>query len=165
MGEDKKVIVFCEEKDEKAAKEAGAYKVGLETLMEELLKGNGDFDIVIATPAVMPKIVRLGKVLGPKGLMPNPKNGTVTDDLAKAVSSFKGGKMNFKTATDQGVIRTKVAKLDMKAEEIHENVMELLKAVANETRKFALNPFKKITLSPTMGAGVKLDTNDIMKSL
>jgi len=165
LGDDKKVIVLCEEKDETIALKAGATKAGLQSLVDELMQGFNDFDIVIATPSVMPQIIRLGKVLGPKGLMPNPKNGTITMEIAKTVESFKAGKINFKSTPDQGTIRMKVAKVDMKSEQVKENIVALLKAVFAETKKFASNPFKKVTLSPTMGAGVKLDIGDIIKYL
>lgn len=164
LGEDKKVVVICEEKDAKVALEAGASKAGPE-LVDEIANGFSDFDIVIATPAVMPKMVKLGKALGPKGLMPNPKNGTVTTDIAKAVLSFKSGKFNFKTAQDQPVIRVKIAKVNMKPEEIKANLATTLKAVFAESKKFANSPFKKVTLKSTMGAGIKLDINDIMQSI
>ena len=165
FGEEKKVIVLCEEKDAKKATDAGALKAGLEGLTEEIMKAFSDFDIVIATPSVMPKIVKIGKVLGPKGLMPNPKNGTITDDLEKTISSFKSGKINFKSTPEQGVIRLKVGKLDMKPEEIKGNIVALLKSVFAEVRKLSSSPFKKIVISPTMGAGIKLDINDIMKHI
>ncbi len=165
MGDDKKVIVFCEEKDSKAALEAGATKAGVDDLIAEIEKGYTGFDVVIATPSVMPKIARIARVLGPKGLMPNPKNGTITNDIAKTVKSFKAGRLNFKAAQDQGVIRLKVAKVDMDTDKISENVIAVLKSVLTESKKLVSSPFKKITLSPTMGAGVKLDINDIMQQL
>lgn len=165
FGEDKKVIVFCEEKDVKKALSLGAAKAGLEDLMEEVLKGFTSFDIVVATPAVMPKIVKLGKVLGPKGLMPNPKNGTISTDLEKTIESFKSGKINFKSTPDQATIRLKVAKVDMEPEKIAENITALLKAVFIEVKKLSPNPFKKIVVSPTMGSGIKLDINDIMQKV
>lgn len=164
LGTDKKVIVICEEKDKAKAQKAGALKAGPE-LIEEIEKGFLDFDILITTPSMMPKMVKLGKALGPKGLMPNPKNGTVTDDLEKAISSFKSGKVNFKSAQDQNVIRLKVAKVNMQPSEIEANVLEAIKAVFNEAKRLNVNPFKKITLSPTMGSGVKLDINAIMKGI
>ncbi len=162
LGEEKKVIVFCEEKDLKKAIDAGASKAGLEDLMAEVEKGFSDFDVVIATPAVMPKIARLGKALGPKGLMPNPKNGTITTDLDKAISSFKAGRINYKSVPDQGVIRMKVAKVNMKPEEIKANTIALLKSIYNEAKRLNGSPLKKVTLSPTMGASIKLDISDIM---
>lgn len=165
MGDEKKVIVFCDEKDVDAALNAGAVKAGLDSLMAELDKGFNDFDVVIATPSVMPKIVRVAKVLGPKGLMPNPKNGTITTDIAKTVKSFIAGRINYKTAQDQGVIRLKVAKVDMDTSKISENIIAVLQSVATESKKLVSNPFKKIVISPTMGAGVKLDISDIMQKL
>jgi len=165
LGDEKKVIVLCEEKDEKSALEAGAIKAGLDSVVEELMNGFGDFDIVIATPSIMPKIVRLGKVLGPKGLMPNPKNGTITTEVGKTVESFRAGKMNFKSAQDQATIRLKIAKVDMKADFIKDNLIAVLKAVQSETKKLTGTPFKKVTLSPTMGSGLRLDISDIMKNV
>lgn len=161
MGDSKRVAVICDEKDEKAALEAGAEMAGLK-VVDEILNGNLNFEVLIATPTVMGQMVKIGKILGPKGLMPNPKNGTVTTDVAKAVQSFKAGRLNFKSVPDQGVIRLKVAKLDMPAENIKENITALLKVVFNESKKLSSNPFKRVTVSPTMGAGLKLDVNDIM---
>lgn len=165
MGDEKKVVVICDEKDAKIALAAGADKAGLDDLVEEMVKGTVQFDIVIATPMAMPKMVKLGKVLGPKGLMPNPKNGTVTTDVEKTVQSFKAGKLNFKSTPDQGVIRMKVAKVDMTPEQIKANLVTLLKEVFSEAKKYAANPFKKVIVSPTMGAGVKLDVNDIIANV
>lgn len=165
FGESKKVIVFCEEGEANNAVKAGADRAGLEELMKDVMDGKVEFDVVISTPSVMPKIARLGKVLGPKGLMPNPKNGTVTTDFDKAVKSFKSGRTSFKSAQDQGVIRLKVGKLDMGSESIQANVLASLKAILGEARKFSANPFKKVSIKPTMGSSLKLDVNDIMKQL
>lgn len=162
MGDEKKVVVICEEKDEKAALAAGANKAGL-SVVDDIANGKIDFNVVIATPSVMGQLVKIGKILGPKGLMPNPKNGTVTTDVDKAVKSFKAGRLNFKSVPDQGAIRLKVAKLDMPVENIQENIIALLKVVFAESKKLSSNPFKKVTVSPTMGAGLKLDVNDIIK--
>lgn len=164
MGSEKKVVVICEEKDTARAMAAGATKAG-PALVEEIEKGDMDFDVLIATPSMMPKMVKLGKTLGPKGLMPNPKNGTVTEDIEKAVQSFKAGKTNFKSAQDQNVIRLKVAKLDMAPEQISANILEAVKAIYAEAKRINVNPFKKITVSPTMGSGIKLDISGIIKSL
>lgn len=165
LGDEKKVIVFADEKDAKTAKENGADKAGLEDLLEEVLNGYLDFDVVIATPAAMPKIVKAAKILGPKGLMPNPKNGTVTADVASAVKSFKAGKINFKSIPDQGTIKLKVGKVDMPDESLIANITEILKAITAETKKPANTSFKKVTLSPTMGTGVRVDISDIMQQL
>ena len=160
LGEEKKVIVFCDEKDAKTALAAGADAAGLEDLVAKVEAGKIDYDIVIATPVVMAKIAKLGKVLGPKGLMPNPVNETVTSDVERVVKIYKAGKVNFKM-TDQGVIRAKVAKTDMDATKIAENIKDFLKSVFAASKKLNSQPFKKITLSPTMGKAVRLDLSDV----
>lgn len=160
FGEAKKVIVFADEKDAKTAKAAGAVEAGLQELVKKVEEGKLDFDVVIATPDVMSQIAKLGKVLGPKGLMPTPNNGTVTKDVETAVRSYVSGKQNFKMS-EQGVVRGRVAKLDMAPEQIVENIKALLAAITTETRKLSVQPFKRITLSPTMGAGIKVDTNSL----
>ena len=165
FGEDKKVIVFCEENLVKEALDAGATKAGMDELSKELEAGFSDFDVVIATPSAMPKLVRLGKILGPKGLMPNPKNGTISTEVGKTVASFKSGRSNYKTIQDHGVIKLKIAKLDMTPEQIKENIVEFFKTVFVDVKKYASTPFKQVIIKPTMGSGVKVDVNDIMKSL
>ena len=164
MGDTKKVAVVCDEKDEKTATEAGADMAGVK-VVDAIMSGEASFDVVIATPAMMGQIAKAAKILGPKGLMPNPKNGTVTMDIAKAVQSFKAGRLNFKSVPEQGAIRLKVAKVDMPAENIKENIVALLKVVQAESKKLSSNPFKRVTVSPTMGAGLKLDINDIMSNI
>jgi len=162
FGEDKKVIVFCSEKDIEKAKAAGAIEAGLEELKQKVLDGKIEFDVVIATPDAMPKIIQLGKVLGPTGLMPNPKNGTVVTDVAEAIKGFVGGKMSFKMVPGQGIIRNKVAKVDMTAAQIVENITAYLKGVFAETKKLSSTPFKKVVVKPTMGPSIRLDVNDIL---
>jgi large subunit ribosomal protein L1 len=162
FGEDKKVVVLCEEKDVKTALAAGATMAGLDDVKEALLNGTVQPDIVISTPDVMTKIVQLAKVLGPKGLMPNPKNGTISADVEKTVKSFVGGKMNFKMTQDQGVIRSKVGKLDMSSEQLKENIVAFLRSVFAEAKKLNSNPFKKIIVKPTMGGSIRLDISDII---
>lgn len=165
FGGDKKVVVICDPKDAAKAKKAGAIEAGLDDVIEKIENSNIEFDVLIATPSTMPKMVKLGKVLGPRGLMPNPKNGTISDDPAAAVKSFKAGKQNFKMQPGQGVIRSKVAKLDMTPEQIEENILAFMKSVLAETRKYGANPFKQVTIKPTMGPSVKVDTNDIISKL
>lgn len=160
-GTAKKVIVFAEEKDQALAKEAGADRVGLQDLLKDVEADKVEYDVVIATPTVMAQIARLGKVLGPKGLMPNPSNETVTADVAKAVKNYKSGKQDFKMS-EQGTIRTKVAKLDMEPAKIAENMTAFVKAVYQEAKKTGGSPFKKITVSPTMGKAVKLNIAEVM---
>lgn len=163
FGKDKSVVVFADEANAKIALSAGAVAAGMDELKKQILNNEISFDIVIATAESMPKIVELGKILGPKGLMPNPKNGTVTNDIAKAVKEFKGGKLNFKMESGQGVIRSKVAQLDMAKDKVKENIIAFVKAVISETKKLGANPIKKFILSSTMGPGVKVDINDIMQ--
>ncbi len=165
FGADKKVVVICDPAKAGEATKAGAVAAGMDDVVEKLMNNDLEFDVVVATPDVMPKIVKLGKVLGPKGLMPNPKNGTISADIAKAVESFKGGKTNFKMEPGQGVIRGRVAKVDMKPEEIKANVVAYLKGVAGEARKLSPQPFKKVVITTTMGGSIKLDINDIISSI
>lgn len=167
LGDEKKVIVFADEKEAKIALAAGADKVGLDDLLKEVLDGFTDFDVVISTSSAMPKIVRAAKILGPKGLMPNPKNGTVVQsaDLEKSVKSFKAGKINFKSIQDQGTIKLKIGKLDMPTQSIAENTIELFKSIIAEAKKGGMGLFKKITISPTMGASVKVEVNDIIQRI
>lgn len=165
FGADKKVVAICDPSRAAEATKAGAVAAGLDDVVEKLMNNAIEFDVVIATPDVMPKIVQLGKVLGPKGLMPNPKNGTISDDIAKTVGSFKGGKTNFKMEQGQGVIRGKVAQVDMKAEEIKANMLAFLRGVVNESRKLSPQPLKKVVMTTTMGASIKLDVNDIMSNI
>ncbi|GAB4285834.1 MAG: 50S ribosomal protein L1 [Candidatus Dojkabacteria bacterium] len=162
FGKEKRVVVLTTPNNVEAAKKAGAVEAGLDDLKQKILNGKIEFDVIIATPDVMPKIVELGKVLGPRGLMPNPKNGTVTNDIEKAVDSFKGGKVNFKMEQGQGVIRAKVGQADMKPEEIVQNIEAFLKAVATEAKKIVGQPFKKVTISTTMGHGIRIDFSDII---
>jgi large subunit ribosomal protein L1 len=164
FGKEVKVLVFAEEKDAKAALEAGADFAGLEDLMDKVEKGTLEFDVVIATPAVMPKIAKLGRVLGPKGLMPNPANQTVTPDVVKAIASYKAGKQDFKMS-EQGAIRGKVAKVDLAPEQIAANINAFLKSVYNEAKKLNGQPFRKITVSPTMGSPVKIDVTTVSESI
>ncbi|MCA9380833.1 50S ribosomal protein L1 [Candidatus Dojkabacteria bacterium] len=165
FGADKKVVVLCDASKVAEAKKAGAVAAGLEDVAEQLMDGKLEFDVVVATPDVMPKIVKLGKVLGPKGLMPNPKNGTISDNIAKMVESFKGGKLGFKMEQGQGVIRGKVGSVDMKPEDLSENIIAYLKGIVNESKKLSSSPLKKVILTTTMGSGIKLDINDIMSKI
>lgn len=164
FGDEVKVVVIADEKDAKDALKAGANDAGFEDMIKKIEEDKVDFDIVIATPVTMPKVARLGKVLGPKGLMPNPANGTVATDVTKAIETYKSGKQNFKM-TEQGAIRTRVAKVDMAPEQIKQNVLDLLKPVFAATRKLNSQPFRKITLSPSMGKPVKLDIQALAEEL
>jgi len=164
FGTEKRVIVFADEKLAEEAKKAGAIDAGLEDLMAKVEAGSLTYDVVLATPDVMPKIAKLGRVLGPKGLMPNPTNGTIGTAVTEMVKGYMGGRMNFKMS-DQSVVRAGVARLDMSDEQIAENITAILKAVLNEGKKFGGQPFARITLSPTMGSGVKLNLNHLYTNI
>ena len=164
FGELKKIIVFAEEAEAKAAEKAGAVAAGLEELMQKVEDNKVEYNIVLATPSVMGKIAKLGKVLGPKGLMPNPANGTITSDMKATISSYQAGKMDFKMS-EQGAIRGRVAKVDMTPEQISENILTYIRGVADAAKKFGSQPIRKITLAPTMGAPVKLGVSQLVEQL
>lgn len=159
-----KVLVLADGADQETATKAGADYVGLEDLVKKIEEGFEDFSIVIATPDVMSKIAKLGKYIGRRGLMPNPKNGTVTKDLEKAIQSFKSGKTNFKML-EGGIFQFKVAKSSMTEAQIKENLVAFLKAVNSEVKKFGENIFKSISISPTMGPAIYLDLNSVKENL
>ena len=165
FGEDKKIVVLCDPAKSSEAISAGAIAAGLDDIIKKITDNKIKFDIVLATPEVMPKIVRLGKVLGPKGLMPNPRNGTIINNLKKDVESFKSGRVNFKMEAGQGVVRGKIATTNMKSEEIKENMIAYLKEVVSEAKKLTPQPLKKVIMTTTMGTGVKLDINDIIANI
>ncbi len=149
-----KIAVFTTKENEKAAKDAGADMVGLEDLIKDVQAGKANFDIAIASPDVMAKIAVLGKELGPKGLMPNPKTGTVSDDIAATVSEFKKGKISF-SADAQGGIHMKVGNIKQDDAQIIENIGVALKAIEQTVGKTVTSLLKKSYLSPTMGPSVK----------
>jgi len=150
-----KVAVFCPVEMEEEAKKAGADFVGLENIMKIVKDGKIEFDVAIATPSVMPKIAVLGKELGPKGLMPNPKNGTVTDDIASAVAEYKKGKQTF--ACDlSGVIHMSVGEIDLEDEKIIENIHFAVLAIADVLGKTPELSIQRMHLAPTMGPSVKI---------
>jgi len=162
FGMEKIIYVLCEDKDISTAISSGANKAGLEDIITEISSEKIIFDVLLATPTVMNKILSLAKILGPKGLMPNPKNGTVTENLVETIKSFKLGKVNFKTNPLQQVVRLKVGNIKMDKSKLRDNIIEALKIIYLETKKFNKNPFKKVTISLTMGPGLKLDTSDII---
>lgn len=150
-----KIAAFTTPADEKKAKDAGADLVGTEKIMKEVKEGEIDFDIAIATPEVMPQIAQLGKELGPKGLMPNPKTGTVTNDIEQTIAEYKKGKSNF-AADERGVIHLGVGKIDLEDEKIEENIKEALQAISlalggKEIKQIV----RKTHLAPTMGPSVQ----------
>jgi large subunit ribosomal protein L1 len=156
-----RVAVFARDAKADEAREAGADIVGAEDLAEQIQNGDMPFDRVIATPDMMPLVGRLGKVLGPKGMMPNPKVGTVTPDVAKAVKESKGGAVEYR-AEKTGIVHAGVGKASFDADKLEENVNFLLSKIQRERPTGAKGTFiKRITLSSTMGPGVKINVADI----
>ncbi|MCL7929917.1 50S ribosomal protein L1 [Halomonas llamarensis] len=156
-GKDVRVAVFTQGANADAAKEAGADIVGMEDLAEQVKKGVMDFDVVVASPDAMRVVGQLGQILGPRGLMPNPKVGTVTPDVATAVKNAKAGQVRFRTDKN-GIIHTTVGKVDFDANAIKGNLDALvadLKRLKPSTSKGIY--FKKMTLSTTMGPGLTVD--------
>ncbi len=153
--EDLKIIVFCDEKEAEKAKKAGASEAGLEKLIKKVQDGFSDFDIVLATPQVMGQIAVLGRDLGPKGLMPSPKTGTLVEDVEKAVEEFKKGKTQF-ICDESSVIHIPVGKVDTNDKEVIANIKKSIEEVAKVIGKPTTNLFKSIFISPTMGPGVKV---------
>lgn len=138
----------------KGAQECGADVVVTEEMLPELEKGKIGFDVLVVTPDQMTKIARLARVLGPRGLMPNPKNGTISPDLKKAVSELQGGKTEYKTQKDSKVIHLSVGKVSQDSEEIYDNIKTLFQFIGK-------SKIKKITLAPTMGPGVRVNLSSI----
>jgi len=158
-GRSVRVAVFAKGPKAEEATKAGADVVGAEDLMEQILGGNINFDKVIATPDMMPLVGRLGKVLGPRGMMPNPKVGTVTMDVTKAVNDSKGGAVEFRVEK-AGIIHAGVGKASFTEAALAENVRALVDAIAKAKPSGAKGTYvKRIALSSTMGPGVKIDTS------
>jgi large subunit ribosomal protein L1 len=152
-----RVAVFAKDAKAEEAKKAGADIVGSDDLAEKVMKGEIDFDRCIATPDMMMLLGRLGKILGPKGLMPNPKLGTVTMDVAKAVASAKGGSIEYR-AEKTGIVQAGVGKASFTEQKLVENIDAFIDTIKRARPSGAKgNYIKKITLSSTMGPGVKLD--------
>ena len=160
-GKDLKVLALVTADKEDEAKNAGADFVGLDEYIEKIKNGWTDIDVIITMPAVMGKLGALGRVLGPRGLMPNPKSGTVTMDVGKAVTDVKKGKIDFKV-DKTGIIHAAIGKVSFDAKKISENADELLQTI-NKLKPVASKGtyFKSITLSSTMGVGISVDTNHI----
>ena len=156
-GKDVKVAVFAKGDNADKATAAGADKVGAEDLMEDMQAGNLDYDRVIATPDMMGVVGRLGKVLGPKGLMPNPKLGTVTPNVEQAVKDAKGGQVEFRVEK-MGIIHTGIGKLSFKDEDLKANFEALTQAVVKAKPSGAKGKYvKKVSVTSTMGPGLKID--------
>ena len=160
-GKTKRVLVLCPADKEAAAKEAGADYVGLDEFITKIEGGWTDIDVIIATPTVMPKIGRLGKILGPRNLMPNPKTGTVTNDVAAAVTDVKGGKISFKV-DKAGIIHASVGRVSFEPNKIAENAQELINTLIRMKPATAKGTYVKgISIAPSMGPGIMVDTKSI----
>tara|TARA_B100001057_G_scaffold255598_1_gene255860 strand:- start:3562 stop:4254 length:693 start_codon:yes stop_codon:yes gene_type:complete len=161
-GKDIKVLALVTADKEDEAKKAGADFVGLDEFIEKIKNGWTDVDVIITMPAVMGKIGALGKVLGPRGLMPNPKSGTVTMDIGKAVSDVKKGKIDFKVEKT-GIIHAAIGKVSFDSKKISENASELIQTINKLKPTSSKGTYlKSITLSSTMGVGLSIDTNNII---
>ena len=160
-GKDVRVAVFAKGDKAEEAKAAGADVVGAEDLMQEITDGRSDFDRVIATPDMMGIVGRLGKVLGPKGLMPNPKLGTVTMDVTKAVTDAKSGQVEFRVEK-AGIIHAGIGKASFSEGDLKENFAAFMDAIIKAKPSGAKGKYvKKIAISSTMGPGVKIDSTEI----
>jgi large subunit ribosomal protein L1 len=161
-GKDVKVLVLCTPDKEQEAKDAGADFVGLDEFIKKIEGGWTDMDVIITMPTVMAKVGKLGRVLGPRGLMPNPKSGTVTLDVAKAVTEVKAGKIDFKV-DKFGIIHTSVAKSSFTPEKIKENAEEVINTIIKMKPASSKGTyFKSISMSSTMSPGVRLDRSSIV---
>ncbi len=160
-GKDVRVLVLCTPDKEEEAKAAGADHVGLDEYVDKIKGGWTDVDVIITMPSCMGKLGPLGRVLGPRGLMPNPKTGTVTMDVAKAVKEVKSGKIDFKV-DKYGIIHAGVAKASFEADKIADNANELIQTIVKLKPSSSKGTYiKSITMSSTMGAGVKVDTKSV----
>ncbi len=160
-GKTKKVLVLCTPDKEEAAKGAGADFVGLDEFITKIEGGWVDVDVIIATPAVMPKIGKLGKVLGPRNLMPNPKTGTVTNDVAAAITEVKGGKIAFKV-DKVGIIHASIGRVSFSADKIAENSQELINALIKLKPSSAKGTYLKgVIMASTMSPGILIDTKSV----
>jgi large subunit ribosomal protein L1 len=159
-GKNVRVAVFAAGEAAQAARDAGADVVGTDDLAADIEKGNMNFDIAIATPDLMPMVGKLGRALGPRGLMPNPKTGTVTNDVAKAVSEFKGGKVEYRTDR-YGNVQVPIGKASFSEADLSRNFSAVIEELQRARPSSAKGRYiKKISLSSTMGPGVKVDVSN-----
>lgn len=160
-GKDVRVAVFAQGANAEAAKEAGADIVGMEDLAEQVKAGNMDFDVVVASPDAMRVVGTLGQILGPRGLMPNPKTGTVTPDVANAVKNAKAGQVRFRNDKN-GIIHASIGKVAFEEKAISENLAALVADLKKAKPANAKGAFlKKATLSTTMGPGIRVDLSTV----
>ena len=160
-GKDKKVLVLCTPDKEEEAKAAGADYVGLDEYVQKIKGGWTDVDVVITMPSVMAKVGQLGRVLGPRGLMPNPKSGTVTMDIGNAVSEVKKGKIDFKV-DKYGIVHTSIGKASFSADKIVDNAREFLQTIIKLKPSSAKGTYmKSVYMSSTMSYGIQVDSKSI----
>jgi large subunit ribosomal protein L1 len=161
-GKTKKVLVLCTPDKEADARSAGADFVGLDEFVQKIEGGWTDVDVIIATPSVMPKIGKLGKILGPRNLMPNPKTGTVTNDVAAAVNEVKGGKIAFKV-DKAGIIHASIGRVSFSPEKIAENSHELINAIIKAKPSSAKGTYlKSVFMASSMSPALAVDTKSLM---
>tara|TARA_B100000780_G_scaffold210282_1_gene150275 strand:- start:1286 stop:1981 length:696 start_codon:yes stop_codon:yes gene_type:complete len=160
-GKDVRVLVLCTPDKEQEAKDAGADFVGLDEFIEKIKGGWTDVDVIITMPSVMGKVGALGRILGPRGLMPNPKTGTVTMDIAKAVQETKAGKIDFKV-DKFGIIHASIGKVSFDSQKIYDNANELLQTIIKLKPAAAKGAYvKSIALSSTMSPGIKIEPRSV----
>lgn len=160
-GKDLKVLVLCTPDKEEEANEAGADFVGLDDMIAKIEGGWLEMDVIVTMPAVMAKVGRLGRVLGPRNLMPNPKAGTVTQDIAKAVKEIKAGKIDFKV-DKYGIIHASIGKVSFDAQKLNDNANEMIATILKLKPASAKGTYvKSITLSSTMSSGVTIDKSSV----
>ena len=161
LGKSKRVLVIANAEKQREAREVGADEIGGEELVEKINGGWMDFDAVVATPDMMRAVGRLGKVLGPRGLMPNPKTGTVTLDIAKAVQEIKAGKVEFRV-DKAGVVHAPIGKISFEADRLIANAHALMENIVKAKPSAAKGKYlKSVTMSSTMGPGVTIDTSHV----
>ncbi len=160
-GKQVRVLVLCGPDAEAAAKEAGADYVGLDEYLQKIKEGWTDVDVIITQPSVMGKLGPLGRILGPRGLMPNPKSGTVTMDVAKAVKEVKQGKIDFKV-DKTGIVHASIGKVSFTAEQMRDNAREFINTLVKLKPATSKGTYiKSIYLSSTMGPGIKVETKSV----
>jgi large subunit ribosomal protein L1 len=160
-GKTKKVLVLCTPDKEEAAKNAGADYVGLDEFITKIEGGWTDVDVIIATPSVMPKIGRLGKVLGPRNLMPNPKTGTVTNDVVAAINDVKGGKIAFKV-DKVGIVHASIGRVSFSSDKIEANSQELINAIIKLKPSTSKGTYLKgLSMASSMSPGITIDAKSV----
>ena len=161
-GKNIKVLALCSSDKEEEAKKAGADHVGLDDYIKKIGEGWSDIDVIITMPSLMAKLGKLGKFLGPRGLMPNPKSGTVTNEIGKAIKDVKKGKIDFKV-DKSGIIHVSVAKVSFDEKKIKENALELLNTVIKLKPSSSKGVYlKSVNLSSTMSSSIKIDSSALM---